>query len=100
MFKTLVAALAVLASVSMANTAESEFLCGTARPKRTKSYGSRYGSYGGYGGYGSYGRGLYGGSSYGKYGSGLSYGYGYKPAVVKKDYGLWAKHYRLEVETF
>jgi hypothetical protein len=24
----------------------------------------------------------------------------YKPAIVRKDYGLWARYYRLEVETF
>ena len=28
------------------------------------------------------------------------HGYGYQPAVVKKDYGLWENYYRIEVETF
>jgi len=52
-------------------------------------------------------------TSYGYAAPSASYGYGapaksyggysapsYQPAVVKKDYGLWEKYYRLETETF
>ena len=38
--------------------------------------------------------------SYGYSKPGYDHGYGYQPTVVKKDYGLWEKYYRLETETF